>query len=582
MDYPKTESVREFVREFDGTSMSLEKRRDIDRDDDASSICSEALGNDLPPGYYYSPRFLGCMAGFCLSAISAYIFLLLPTNVLTFINADIGPSPYISWVNIARTLSLSFTYTILGRLSDLFGRRWFFIGGNVVAIIGIIICAVAPNVNTLIVGAAVYGLGETVQLSFNVAVGELVPNKYRPIVLSAIFLTNAPISTFGPIIARKFVENPKLSWRWCFYINIIAVGLAIILLYFFYHPPTFELLHERKTKRQLLKELDYIGIFLWTAGLTLLLMGVSWGGVMYPWGSPATISTLVIGTLSLVALFCWEGFANLKYPAIPIKFFTNRGFMSLVCCATVATMFYYSAVLLWPQQVQALYTKNVEYGGWLSSTVASSTALGQVCAGAIVKWGGNVRYWIMFATFAMVGFVGALASLTPQTLNTGIALTILGPFFVGFIELASLALAPLFCKPADIGLASGLLASIRSAGGSIAVAVYTTILSNRLATEIPAAISGPAVAAGLPEGQVADLAKAVQANKLATFPGLSGAVKVAVARVLPEAYSKAFQTVYLASLGFGAIAIVGCLFSKDAQKHLTDKVERRMVDDKRA
>ncbi|KXH59317.1 fungal trichothecene efflux pump [Colletotrichum salicis] len=578
MDISKNESYRE----FDGAS--LEKYREFDRDtdrDDASSIRSEALGDDLPPGYYYSPQFLGAMAGFCLSAMSAYIFLILPTNVLTFINADIGPSPYISWVNIARTLSLSFTYTILGRLSDLFGRRWFFIGGNVVAIVGIIVCAVAHNVETLIVGAAIYGLGETVQLSFNVAVGELVPNKYRPIVLSLIFLTNAPISAFGPFVARKFVENPNLSWRWCFYINIIAVGLAIVLLYLFYHPPTFELLHDRKTKRELLKELDYLGIFLWTSGLTLLLMGVSWGGVMFPWDSAATITSLVLGVILLVALFCWEAFADLQYPAIPVKFFANRGFMALVCCATVATMFYYSAVLLWPQQVQALYTTDITYGGWLSSTVASATALGQVCAGGIVKWGGNVRYWIIFSTFCMVGFVGALASLTPETLNTGIALTILGPFFVGFIELASLALAPLFCKPSDIGLASGLLASIRSAGGSIAVAVYTTILSNRLATEIPAAIRGPAVAAGLPSSQLPALAKAVQAGKLAAFPGLTSAVKAAVAKVLPNAYSKAFETVYLASLGFGAIAIVGCLFSKDAQKHLTNKVERRMGDGKK-
>ncbi|WQF78906.1 Putative sugar transporter, major facilitator transporter Str1/Tri12, MFS transporter superfamily [Colletotrichum destructivum] len=573
MDISKSETYREFDR------TSMDKHCDLDRDD-ASSIRSEALGDDLPPGYYYSPRFLGAMAGFCLSATSAYLFLILPTNVLTFINADIGPSPYISWVNIARTLSLSFTYTILGRLSDLFGRRWFFIGGNVVAFFGVIICAVARNVETLIVGAAVYGLGETVQLSFNVAVGELVPNKYRPMVLSLIFLTNAPVSAFGPFIARGFVKNPNLSWRWCFYINIITIGLAIVLLYLFYHPPTFELLHARKTKRQLLKELDYIGIFLWTTGLTLLLLGVSWGGVMFPWGSPATISSLTIGTALLVALFCWEAFADLKYPAIPVKFFSNRGFMSLVCCATVATMFYYSAVLLWPQQVQALYTTDITYGGWLSSTVASSTALGQVCAGGIIKWGGNVRYWIIFATFAMVGFVGALASLTPETLNLGIGLTILGPFFVGFIELTSLALAPLFCKPSDIGLASGLLASIRSAGGSIAVAVYTTILSNRLATEIPAAINGPAIAAGLSQGQLPALAKAAQAGKLAAFPGLTSAVKAAVVRVLPSAYTKAFETVYLASLGFGAIAIVGCLFAKDAQKHMTNKVERRMGDGK--
>ncbi len=59
---------------------------------------------------------------------------------------------------------------------------------------------------------------------------------------------------------------------------------------------------------------------------------------MYPWNSAATISSLVIGGVLLIALFCWEGFANLKYPAIPVKFFANRGFISLVCCATVASV----------------------------------------------------------------------------------------------------------------------------------------------------------------------------------------------------------------------------------------------------
>ncbi|KAK7408820.1 hypothetical protein QQX98_009006 [Neonectria punicea] len=554
-----------------------EEKERARHDTDASSINSAALGDDLPAGYFYSIRFIGALTGFCLSAISAYIFLILPTNVLTYINADIGPSNYIAWVNIARTLALSFTYTILGRLSDLFGRRWFFIGGNIVALIGIIVCAFAQNVNTLIIGSAVYGLGETVQLSFNVAIGELVPNKYRPMVLSFVFLTNAPIATFGPVIARKFIENPSLGWRWCFYINIIDVGLAIILLFFFYHPPTFDLLHERKTKRQMLKELDYLGIFLWTAGLTLFLMGVSWGGKMYPWKSAATISTLLIGALLLIALFVYEAFANLKYPAIPVKFFANRGFMSLVCCATVASMFYYSAVLLWPQQVQALFTKDISYAGWLSCTVASSTALGQIVAGVIVRWGGNVRYWLIGSTFAMVGFVASLASLTPADKNTGVALTILGPFFVGFIELASLALAPLFCAAQDIGLASGLLASIRSAGGSIAVAVYTSILSNRLTDTIPNNVLPAAEKAELPESQASGLLAALTAGDLS---GFSDAVQAAVAGALPNAYAQAFKTVYLASLGFGAIAIIGCLFAKDAKKHLTDKVERRMVDEK--
>ncbi|GKT56071.1 trichothecene efflux pump [Colletotrichum tofieldiae] len=80
MNISKSESYREFDR------ASLDKYRDLNLDtdrDDNSSIRSEALGDELPPGYYYSPQFLGAMA-------VAYLFLILPTNVLSFINADIG------------------------------------------------------------------------------------------------------------------------------------------------------------------------------------------------------------------------------------------------------------------------------------------------------------------------------------------------------------------------------------------------------------------------------------------------------------------------------------------------------------
>jgi hypothetical protein len=117
-------------------------------------------------------------------------------------------------------------------------------------------------------------------------------------------------------------------------------------------------------------------------------MGISWGGTIYPWNSAAVISSTVIGAVMLIGLFLYEGFMNLPYPAIPVKFFANRGFISLVACATVASvsvsqeeeipsavsnfvsqMFYYSAVLLWPQQVKNFYTSDVEYAGWLSVSI---------------------------------------------------------------------------------------------------------------------------------------------------------------------------------------------------------------------
>ncbi|KAH7119864.1 fungal trichothecene efflux pump [Dendryphion nanum] len=546
------------------------------QDVDNLSLNDAARGDNLPDNYYMSVSFVGTVVGLCLGQIAAYIFLILPTNVLAFINEDIGPSQNTAWVNIARTLAESTMFLVSGRLSDLFGRRWFFIGGNCVCLLGLIVAASARNVDTLIVASAVYGLGECIQLSFGVAIGELVKNKHRPMVMSLIFATSAPIATFGPQMARAFVNNPSLGWRWTYYLNIIVVGLTVILLFLCYHPPSFNMLHERKSKKQQLSELDYPGMFLWTSGLVLFLMGLSWGGGIYPWKSAAVICTLVIGAACLVIFGLWEAYGNTKYPLMPMKFFRNRGFISLVACATVASMFYYSAVLLWPQQVATMYTTNVNYAGWLSCTVSAATALGQVAAGGLIKLFGNTRYWLIFSAFGMVAFVSACASLTPETKEQGIAFTILGPFFVGFIELAALALAPLFCKPEEIGVSSGMLASIRAAGGSVAVAVYSTILTNRLSTTIPSVVGSAAVSAGLPEEQLPEVLGAVSAGTLAQVPGITQSVIASITEALPTAYGQAFKTVYLASLGFGGIAIIGSLLTVDPKKHLTDKVERRM------
>lgn len=172
-------------------------------------------------------------------------------------------------------------YLIQGRLSDLFGRRWFFIGGNLLALVGSAIAAAAPNVNTLIGGNLLYGMGECIQVSFGVAIGELVPNKYRPVVISLIFLAAAPFSAFGPTIARRFIAI-GMGWRWCYILGIILIALAAILLFFFYHPPNFDMLHEKKSKKQQMSELDYVGMVLWTSGLTLFLLGLSWGGGVRP------------------------------------------------------------------------------------------------------------------------------------------------------------------------------------------------------------------------------------------------------------------------------------------------------------
>jgi MFS family permease len=212
---------------------------------------------------------------------------------LALIDAAIGPSKNITWVALAYTLGLSVGFLIVGRLSDIFGRRWFFIIGNCFALIGAIIGATANRVDDLIGGNLLGGLAGSVQISFTVAIAELVTNKHRPLWVVCIFFSSFEIACFGPVIAQSFVANTAAGWRWSYYLDVIVAGLAVILFFFFYHPPTFDLLHKNRSKRQQLARMDYFGFVLFTGGLAIFLIGLSWAEGSYPWKSAHVIATIV-------------------------------------------------------------------------------------------------------------------------------------------------------------------------------------------------------------------------------------------------------------------------------------------------
>ncbi|KAH8645352.1 fungal trichothecene efflux pump [Xylariales sp. PMI_506] len=543
--------------------------------DDTFSMNDAARGDDLPEGYFMSIQFIGTMAAFTLGFISTYVIFVMTTTVLTYINEDIGPSNNINWISIARTLGQSAVFVIQGRLSDLFGRRWFFIGGSTIALIGALLGAVAPNVTVLIISSVIYGMGESIQISYTAAVGELVPNEFRPTIMSIVSFCAVPFAALGPAIARMFIIH-GLGWRWIYYLGVIVIGVATLLLFLFYHPPTFEMLHERKSKRKQIMELDFVGMGLWTSGLVLFLLGLSWGGGLYDWSSKEVIITLVLGLVTLIGFFFYESLAKPKYPTMALELFKNRGYITLVVVGSVAFMFYYSATLLWPQQVFDMYTSDIMYGGWLSCTVPAGVMGGSAFGGLFIRYGGNIRYCIIACAICMVAFVSGLAALTPETLHLGIALSFLGPFMVGVLEMASLSLAPLFLPPEDIGLAIGTLSCIRAAGASFALTVYTTIFNNRTASTFTSMVGAAAVNVGMSPDMIPALIMAIKAGTWSSMAGLTTAMKAAIKAEIPWAYSKAFQTVYLVSLAFGILAIIASFFVLDARHLFTKKVERRM------
>jgi hypothetical protein len=111
---------------------------------------------------------------------------------------------------------------------------------------------------------------------------------------------------------------------------IILNFVSGALFFFFYFPPTFEEKFQNRTRKQQLKDFDYVGTFLFVAGLTLFILGLSWGGGVYPWKSAHTIATMVIGGVTLISFALWEVYADLKEPLLPVHLFKN--FAWVVSC----------------------------------------------------------------------------------------------------------------------------------------------------------------------------------------------------------------------------------------------------------
>lgn len=125
-----------------------------------------------------------------------------------------------------------------------------------------------------------------------------------------------------PLVAWVIIRNTN-NWRICYYTMIGFQALNLLLLFIFYHPPQFRdrQAEHGKTRSQILKEFDYLGLFLFVAGCTLFIIGLSWGGSLYPWNSGAAIAPIVVGFMALVGLGFYEAYGNLKEPLFPSRLF---------------------------------------------------------------------------------------------------------------------------------------------------------------------------------------------------------------------------------------------------------------------
>lgn len=261
---------------------------------------------------------------------------------------------------------------------------------------------------------------------------------------------------------------------------------------------------------------------------------------------------------------------------MPLHLFKSRGYLAMVITAMVGSCVYYSMNVLWPQQITYLFPGTATHAGWLACIVGSSTLLGQVVGAVLCQYIPKSRYILIASCLSLLAFSAAMVTIKPNQEAKGIGLMFMACFSVGIIETCSLALAPLACKTEDLGAALGALGSIRSAGASVATAIYSTILSNKLGKFVPELVAPAAVAAGLPSSSLTDLFTNLSAGTLAKTPGITSEITLAVANANANAGAEAFKYVWYAVIAFAVLALVAACLTIDYGEYLTDEVSRKM------
>ncbi|KAK4065846.1 uncharacterized protein Triagg1_8398 [Trichoderma aggressivum f. europaeum] len=189
--------------------------------------------------------------------------------------------------------------------------------------LGSLICGVARNSNTFIVGRAIAGIGgagitsgSTVILAFGAGTAK------RPTLMSTMGVTYCIAFILGPLIGGAFSE--KVTWRWCFYINLSIGGVAMALFFLFLRTPSVSTTQDATLKEKLL-HMDPVSTALAMGGIISFILALQYAGVSHAWNSSVVIGLLVGFVLITVTLAAWEYFQG-DYAMLPYRLF-KRGVM---------------------------------------------------------------------------------------------------------------------------------------------------------------------------------------------------------------------------------------------------------------
>ncbi|KAG8415854.1 hypothetical protein J3459_014014 [Metarhizium acridum] len=326
----------------------------------------------------------------------------------------------LSWLATAYLLSSAACLPVMGRLTDIFGRGPGLVLCNVLFASGNLICGLATDPHVMLVGRVIAGMGGAGQRSIaNFLGSDLIPLRKRGIVQGISNAFYGSGAMLGGVFGGILNDHTALGWRLAFLIQVpLALLLAIAVIVLVKVPP-------KQSEQSYAARIDFLGVFMASSSIVLLLLGLNSGGNMVPWTHPLPLTAIPLSLFLLTGFVWWE--QRTQQPIIPVKLVLDRTVLSSCLTSFFSDIVLMAALFYVPLYLQVLGESTTTAGlRILSSPVGE--CLGALGSGYIMKQTGQ---YIRLGPPGLSALTLGTVLLVLQSERSPAWLTSLAFFFVG-------------------------------------------------------------------------------------------------------------------------------------------------------
>lgn len=431
------------------------------------------------------------MFALCLALFLAALDMTIVTTAIPTISSHFDSSAGYIWVGSAYLLGNGAFVPTWGKISDIFGRKPVLLTTVAVFWVGSLLCAVSNSMGMLIVARAIQGIGGggTIVLP-NICISDLFSIRKRGMYFGILGVVWALASAIGPVLGGVFAS--KVSWRWCFYINLPLGGIGMLILIF-----VLKLHNPRTPMKEGLAAIDWTGNVLIVGGTLMLLLGLEFGGVQHPWASATVICLIVFGVITIILFALWET-KGAKYPVMPARLFSSRNNVAAYSLSIMHAFTFMSGSYWLPLYFQAVLGASSLLSGAYLLPYVMALSFTSAGIGIFMKKTGMYKLPIVAGLFIMTLGFGLFIDLGPKANWAKIVcFQIIAGIGVGPNFQAPLIALQTNIEPRDIGAATSTFSFLRQLGTSISVVIGGVVFNNEMQKQQPRLVRelGPETAA---------------------------------------------------------------------------------------